>query len=76
MSEQKPPMAESPGPEHKGLPICQIFKQSLNFAAGSSLEADLQDILCDSALLPNYSQEPRSVAATDLHTQIILLSKH
>lgn len=38
-----------PRSEHKDLPICQIFKQSLNFAAGTYLGADLQDILRDSA---------------------------
>lgn len=51
-----------PWSEHKGLPICQIFKQSLNFAAGTYLRADLQKVLRDSAwagqaLLPSYSQE-------------------
>lgn len=35
--------------EHKDLPICQIFKQSLNFAAGTYLGTNLQDILRDSA---------------------------
>lgn len=29
--------------QHKGLPTCQIFKKSLNFTAGTYLEADLQE---------------------------------
>lgn len=46
---EKHPWQKAPGPRHKGLPICQIFKQSLNFAAGTYLGADLQDVLRDSA---------------------------
>lgn len=50
-----------PWSEHKGLPICQIFKQSLNFAAGTYLRADLQKVLWDSVwagqALPSYRQE-------------------
>lgn len=51
-----------PQSKHKSLPICQILKQSLNFAAGTYLGADLQDVLLHSAWagqapLLNYSQE-------------------
>lgn len=66
--------------QHKGLPICQIFKQSLNFPAGTYLEADLQSPPGFCSAWPGsirlQPREPRSAAATDPHTPIILLSKH
>lgn len=44
-----------PWSQHKALPICHVFKQPLNFVAGTYLGADLQDIL---QILPGLCRLP------------------
>lgn len=59
--------------QHKGLPICQIFKQSLNFAAGTYLEADLQEssgiLLRLARLRSGYSQGSQEVLLLLIYTR-------